>query len=177
MIGPDNITSGITLDWVYKQRQVHLSMLGYGKKALKQFRHEMKHQQHSPYPCAPIKYGATKTIHNAGINSTTPRRTGETFHITTLWQVPLPGQSNRQYPAMPDQRTGGTIIQSYQRHNAMCNTITWLSGHTGRSNTNIQCKQCDLTCAQQCKLPQQTQGAQKSRWPLLLIKRHTTSGK
>jgi hypothetical protein len=35
-------------------------MPGCIKKALKQFRHEMKHQQHSPYPCAPIKYGATK---------------------------------------------------------------------------------------------------------------------
>ncbi len=51
---------GITLDWDYKQRQVHLSMPGYVKKALKQFRHEMKHQQRSPYPCASIKYGATK---------------------------------------------------------------------------------------------------------------------
>jgi hypothetical protein len=35
-------------------------MPGYVKKALKQLRHEMKHQQHFPYPCAPIKYGATK---------------------------------------------------------------------------------------------------------------------
>jgi hypothetical protein len=35
-------------------------MPGYVKKALKRFRHEMKHQQHSPYPCAPIKYRATK---------------------------------------------------------------------------------------------------------------------
>ncbi len=51
---------GITLNWDYKQRQVHLSMPGYVKKALKQFRHEMKHQHHSLYPCAPIKYGATK---------------------------------------------------------------------------------------------------------------------
>jgi hypothetical protein len=51
---------GITLDWDYKWRQVHLSMQGYVKKALKQFCHEMKHQQHFPYPCTPIKYGATK---------------------------------------------------------------------------------------------------------------------
>jgi hypothetical protein len=51
---------GITLNWDYKQRQVHLSLPGYVKKALKQFRHEMKHWQHSLYPCAPIKYRATK---------------------------------------------------------------------------------------------------------------------
>ena len=37
-----NRYTGITLDWDYKQRQVHLSMPGYVKKALKQFCHEMK---------------------------------------------------------------------------------------------------------------------------------------
>ncbi len=51
---------GITLDGDYKRRQVHLSMPGYVKKALKQLCHEMKQQQYSPYPCATIKYGATK---------------------------------------------------------------------------------------------------------------------
>ena len=30
---------GITLDWDYKQRQVHLSVPGYVAKALKQFQH------------------------------------------------------------------------------------------------------------------------------------------
>ena len=37
---------GITLDWDYKRRQVHLSMHGYVAKALKQFQHEAKRQQH-----------------------------------------------------------------------------------------------------------------------------------
>ena len=32
---------GITLDWDYKRRRVHLSMPGYVKKALLQFKHEM----------------------------------------------------------------------------------------------------------------------------------------
>jgi hypothetical protein len=31
---------GITLDWDHMHRQVHLSMAGYIKKALKQFKHE-----------------------------------------------------------------------------------------------------------------------------------------
>ncbi len=130
-----------------------------------------------PVPMYTNKIPGHQTIRNAGINSTTPWHTGKTFHSITVWQVPLPGQSNRQYPVMPNQRSGSTIIQSYRRHNAMCHTITRLSGHTGRSNTNIQCKRYDLSCAQQCKLPQGTQGAQQSRWLLLLIKRHTTSGK
>ena len=50
---------GITLDWDYKQRQVHLSMPGYIEKALQQFNHPYPtKQQDLPYPCAPVKYGA-----------------------------------------------------------------------------------------------------------------------
>ena len=52
---------GITLDWDYKRRQVHLSMPGYVAKALKQFQHTTtKKDQAAPYPCAKIIYGAKK---------------------------------------------------------------------------------------------------------------------
>ena len=51
---------GITLDWDYNRRQVHLSMPNYVKKALKQFQHILKKLQHAPYPSAPIRYGAKK---------------------------------------------------------------------------------------------------------------------
>ena len=51
---------GITLDWDYNKRQVHLSMPNYVKKALKQFQHAASKQQHAPYPCIPIHYGAKK---------------------------------------------------------------------------------------------------------------------
>ena len=51
---------GINLDWDYTRRQVHLSMPGYVKKALKQFDHTLKKKQYQPYPRVPIKYGAKK---------------------------------------------------------------------------------------------------------------------
>jgi len=51
---------GITLDWDCKQQQVHLSMPGYVKKALKTFQHVMKKEQQQLFPSAPIKYGAKK---------------------------------------------------------------------------------------------------------------------
>ncbi len=51
---------GITLDWDYKKRQVHLSMPNYLKKALKQFQHNAGTLQHSPYPSVPIQFGAKK---------------------------------------------------------------------------------------------------------------------
>ena len=51
---------GITLDWDYKRRQVHLSMPGYIQKALKQFQHIAPSKQQQPYPSASINYGAKK---------------------------------------------------------------------------------------------------------------------
>ncbi len=51
---------GITLDWDYNKRQVHLSMPNYAKKALKLFQHIAGKLQYSPYPSVPIQYGAKK---------------------------------------------------------------------------------------------------------------------
>ena len=52
---------GITLDWDYNRHQVHLSMPGYVKKALKQFQHPPPTaKQHAPFQCARINYGAKK---------------------------------------------------------------------------------------------------------------------
>ncbi len=61
---------GITLDWDYKKRQVHLSMPNYIKKALKQFQHNTGTLQHSPYPSVLIQYGAKKQYATA--ESTAP---------------------------------------------------------------------------------------------------------
>jgi hypothetical protein len=61
---------GITLDWDYKRRQVHLSMPNYVKKALKQFQHKVRKLQNAPYPSAPIQYGAKKQY--ATQNSSAP---------------------------------------------------------------------------------------------------------
>eukprot|EP00804_Cyclotella_cryptica_P008100 CCRYP_004591-RA/>CCRYP_004591-RA protein AED:0.17 eAED:0.17 QI:0/0/0/1/0/0/4/0/815 len=51
---------GITIDWDYINRKVHLSMPGYKDKALKQFQHRKATTQHSPFQCKPIKYVAKK---------------------------------------------------------------------------------------------------------------------
>ena len=52
---------GITIDWDYKHRQVHLSMPGYVQTALNQFQHlAPRRPQHAPFPCARINYGAKK---------------------------------------------------------------------------------------------------------------------
>ncbi len=50
---------GLTLDWDYTNREVHLSMLDYIPEALKRFKHEKpKRAQHQPYPHVQPTYGA-----------------------------------------------------------------------------------------------------------------------
>lgn len=50
---------GIDFDWDYENREVHLSMLGYVKKALKRFNHAVPNKpQNQPYPHVPPNYGA-----------------------------------------------------------------------------------------------------------------------
>eukprot|EP00804_Cyclotella_cryptica_P005371 CCRYP_017428-RA/>CCRYP_017428-RA protein AED:0.30 eAED:0.30 QI:0/0/0/1/1/1/2/0/492 len=62
---------GITLNWDYAKRQVHLSMPGYVAKALKPFDHpKPTTPQHSPFPSTPIKYGTKKQY--ATLKSTSP---------------------------------------------------------------------------------------------------------
>ena len=52
---------GITLDWDYKRRRVHLSMPGYVKWALLQFKYEIKkRKQNQPFPSAEIEYDTKK---------------------------------------------------------------------------------------------------------------------
>lgn len=51
---------GITLQWDYDRRKVHISMPGYKEDALTEFGHKTPSRvQHSPYPHTPPKYGAT----------------------------------------------------------------------------------------------------------------------
>ena len=50
---------GLTLDWDYERREVHLSMPGYVKKAREEFGHTMPaKRQDCPYPAEQPKYGA-----------------------------------------------------------------------------------------------------------------------
>jgi hypothetical protein len=56
--GKQNI--GITLDWVYNKRHVHLFMPNYVQKTLKQFQHKAVKQQHVPYQSTPIQNGANE---------------------------------------------------------------------------------------------------------------------
>ena len=71
---------GITLDWDYDKRQVHLSMPGYVKKALKQFQHVWKGKtQDSPFQSEPIRYGAKKQYAKNASTSPKLNKKGKKF--------------------------------------------------------------------------------------------------
>jgi len=78
---------GITLDWDYKKRQVHLSMPNYVKKALKQFQHIASKLQHSPYLSVPIQLGGTQFSSRQFIFRNHKKIRPE-FHITA-WMTPV----------------------------------------------------------------------------------------
>jgi hypothetical protein len=50
---------GLTIDWDYENRKVHLSMPGYVEKSLERFNHDTPSKpQHLPFPHTPPQYGA-----------------------------------------------------------------------------------------------------------------------
>jgi len=103
---------GITLDWDYNKRQVHLSMPNYVKKALKQFQHIAGKLQHSPYPSVPIQYGATKQ--HATQESTAPllddrpnasfnKYAENSYSLAEQWTAPYFAGSVPLYPNHQNQ--------------------------------------------------------------------------
>ena len=77
---------GITIDWDYKRRQVHLSMPNYVVKALTQFQKKMRKKQHQHLPSAKIDYGAKKTVCHTAVNSATLGPKGKEIHTTGVWK-------------------------------------------------------------------------------------------
>jgi len=71
---------GMTLDWDYEKRQVHVSMPGYVEKSLKQFGHVWNgKKQHAPFPSAPIRYGAKKQYATEESNAPELDKKGKKF--------------------------------------------------------------------------------------------------
>ena len=62
---------GLTIEWDYKHRLVHISMPEYMDKALQRFKHKMpKKRQDQPYPHIERKYGAKQQF--AELEDTSP---------------------------------------------------------------------------------------------------------
>ena len=96
---------GITLDWDYQKRQVHLTMPGYVQKALKQFQHEKPtKQQDSPFPYVEPTYGAKKQYAKA--TSTSPKldKKGKCFIKQVCGNFSILWTSCRQHSPHADQR-------------------------------------------------------------------------
>ena len=62
------------LDWDYKKKQVHLSIPGYAKKALKEFKHEQPARSQDSWRPGKQNYAVHWTRHHAGKHHKSVRR-------------------------------------------------------------------------------------------------------
>ena len=85
---------GITLDWDYEGRKVHLSLPGYNTKALKRFHHEPPaKRQDSPYPHPP---------QNTGPSNNTPKAPTIHHHLTK--PIKLLSNKSREHSYSADEQ-------------------------------------------------------------------------
>ncbi|KAL7476408.1 hypothetical protein ACHAW6_002274 [Cyclotella cf. meneghiniana] len=75
---------GLTLDWDYEGKQVHLSMPGYADKALKRFGHEKpRKRQDQPHEHVPPEYGTKQQFTKEEDKSPATGKAEQQF----IWQV------------------------------------------------------------------------------------------
>ena len=143
---------GITLDWDYKQRQVHLSMPGYVKRALQQLNHPYPtRQQDLPYPCAPIKYGAKIQYAKTPVDAQ-PVSAADKNSYSTYAEIPVLWKGSRQHYPNLSQRHRFTASQPNNRHYGQSETTSRLPCLIGQGNPDIFSKQHDIGSTQQRRL-------------------------
>ena len=106
---------GITINWDYTRRRVHLSIPGYVARALKQFQHTFPKKNITlPFPAPPSSMAPRN---NALRNHQHPCWIKkETIHPTSVWQTPVPRMSSRQHNPVPSKRHHIAICSTYQGH-------------------------------------------------------------
>jgi len=131
---------GITLDWDYKRRQVHLhlSMPGYIKKALKQFKHERCKLQHQPYPSAIIKYGAKTQYATAKSTSLQLDKHGKKFIQQVCGKFLFLGRAVDSTLLCPISAIALQAAKPTEKNNGTNTTITRLHFIPRRSSPHLQ---------------------------------------
>jgi len=126
---------GITLDWDYKKRQVHLSMPNYMKKALKQFQHIAGKLQYTPYPSVPIQYGTKKQY--ATQESTAPLLDDKAkcFIQQVCGKILFLGRAVDSTLFCPIRAIASQLSKTDHRYDAANTSTPRLSSHTGGCST------------------------------------------
>ena len=101
---------GITLDWDYKVKKVHLSMPGYISDALKEYEHHRpKRKQDSPAPYSPPQYGAKKQYTKQDDESPKLNDKAKKIHTKSNWKIQFyRARRRRNNAASPQQFSHGT---------------------------------------------------------------------
>ena len=127
---------GLTLDWDYTKREVHLSMPGYIENALVRFGHELPVKpQMQPYPHTIPTYGAK--IQYAKAADTSPPVTDRPLEYCSTTAAPSILQSSRdsahlwqhkpppQHTLCPSSNGYSTMPQLIQTPSSPTQKVTW----------------------------------------------------
>ena len=136
---------GITLTWDYAHKQVHLSMPGYVKKALKQLCHKMGKEQHSPYPCAQIKYSAKQQYATQESTSTPLDAQGKKFIQQLCGKFLYLGQAVDSTILCPISALASQSSSSTE--DTMKHAVPGLCRHPRQGSVKVQCKRHDPSSA------------------------------
>lgn len=127
---------GINLKWDIK-RQVHLSIPGYSK-GLKTVQPSTAYQTSaSTLLHYATEIWSSQTICQRGIYCTSPRQERQTFHPASLWKIPIPRQSRRQYIIGSNQCNCLPSCQPNHRHPCPNQPTFGLHCNSGRCSAHI----------------------------------------
>ena len=132
---------GITLDWDYEQKRVHLSMPNCVKKALQLFQHKNTTGTTRTTSMHPNCIWSQSTIRKASSKITNSWLQNQEIYRTSLQKISIPRLSGRQHSSVPNQRHCIAIGKFYRRYVRTDLPPNWLPGNTKRRGTNIQREQ------------------------------------
>jgi hypothetical protein len=159
---------GITLDWDYERREVHLSMPGYVGKALTQFGHEKPaRRQDAPAPYNPPNYGAKQQFADGPDSSPPPLERGEEIHSTCQWKILVFGEGNRQHAARGAEHIGVATSNANGADKGEGEMAARLCRLPGGGRRHVPRQQNDSGGAQRRQLSVREWGSQP-RWGALL---------
>ena len=149
---------GITFDWDYKRRQVHVTIPTYVKKNIEIISAQIKEK--------------SETICIWTVFSPNLGQRRREIHSEGMCVFFMFGQGSGQHSIVPQQYNCIPISSTNGRHNATHGIVTRLIGNTVRVSTDVQRQRHETGSAQWFKLAKWTKSQEQSRWALLPIRKY-----
>ena len=141
---------GITLDWDYKWRQVHLSMPRYVAKALKLFQHKLKKTTTSAVPKCEDHLWRKEIVRHQKIDGAAFRWVWKEIHPKGMWNIFIFRTRRRQHDPLSNLGNCITVRHSYRGYNLPNKSTSRLRCHARRSRAHVSRKQHETRSTKRC---------------------------